>query len=309
MAQAGATWDVIATEVGQIGLILGSDVLYPEVGRLLAYQGADMLIVQAACTDQLLYQKIRAGTLARMQDNQLFAAVSFLVGDNRLSRAQRTPFTGKSAIFGPQELTPRSNGVLVEMGNLRSEGVLAAQWDFAALRELWESSETPVRRQLPLQQAGQMLAQLYARLQALPKVATLEQLTVSGASGGGSTKRELLPTQSLDDLTVIATVTQRWPPLLETPEELLDVPVVEDEDDFLISRPGYTEQGNDAANSVLAASEGAHNEPLKYLPTEQRNGEQHSSEVRNGESDGERSEKGEDETDEMDAVAGTDKGR
>jgi predicted amidohydrolase len=127
LAQVGATWDVIPTEVGQIGLILGSDVLYPEVGRLLAYQGADLLIVQAACTDELLYQKIRAGTLARMQDNQLFAAVSFLVGDNRLSRAQRTPFSGKSAIFAPQELSPRSNGVLVEMGNLRSEGVLAAE--------------------------------------------------------------------------------------------------------------------------------------------------------------------------------------
>lgn len=309
LAQAGATWDVIATEVGQIGLILGSDVLYPEVGRLLAYQGADMLIVQAACTDQLLYQKIRAGTLARMQDNQLFAAVSFLVGDNRLSRAQRTPFTGKSALFAPQELTPRSNGVLVEMGNLRSEGVLAAQWDFAALRELWETSETPVRRQLPLQQAGQMLAQLYARLQALPKVATLEQLTVSGASGGGSTKRELLSTQSLDDLTVIATVTQRWPPPLETPEELLDAPVVEDEDDFLISPDSFTGQDKDAAGNGLSGGEGARNEPIEYLTIEQRTNEQSNGEVRNGESDGERSEKGEDETDEMDAVAGTDKGR
>jgi predicted amidohydrolase len=303
LAQAGATWDVIPTEVGQIGLILGSDVLYPEVGRLLAYQGAELFVVQAACTDSLLYQKIRAGTLARMQDNQLFAAVSFLVGDNRLSRAQRTPFVGKSAIFAPQELTPRSNGVLVEMGNLRSEGVLAAQWDFAALRELWETSETPVRRQLPLQQAGQLLAQLYARLQALPKVANLEELRETGSSSRTS-KRELAPPQSLDDLVVIATVTQRWPLQLLAPEPSTYAPVIEDDDNFLIEADDFgdmhadqaantsrTELDELAATAALDANVNGNGENSHAAETEGHD------------------ETGEDETDEMDAVAGTDRGR
>jgi hypothetical protein len=156
-----------------------------------------------------------------MQDNQLFAAASFLIGDNQLSRAQRTPFIGKSAIFAPQELTPRNNGVLVEMGSLHSEGVLAAQWDFAALRDLWENSETPIRRHLPLQQAGQALAQLYARLQALPKVAQLDQLPGSEVPPEEIAKPKMISTQTLDDLVVIATVTQRWPPELDTVEEPL----------------------------------------------------------------------------------------
>jgi hypothetical protein len=255
----------------------------------------------------MLYQKVRTGTLARMQDNQLFAAVSFLVGDNRLSRVQRTPFTGKSAIFAPQELTPRSNGVLVEMGNLRSEGVLAAEWDFASLRELWETSETPVRRQLPLQQAGQLLAQLYARLQALPKVATLEQLTEGGASGLVGTKREDMPTQSLDDLFVIAAVTQRWPPPVETLESLYGTPVVENEEQFLavpvdLDAKGKAEASRKRRESgTLERVEEIGDEPVNYLAAGPANGEIH-----NGESSGE---KGEDETDEMDAVAGADKGR
>ncbi len=209
LAQPGATWDVIPSEVGRIGLILGSDVLYPEVGRLLAYQGADLLVVQAACVDQLLYQKVRAGALARMQDNQLFAVTSFLVGDNQLSRAQRTPFMGKSAILAPQELTPRENGVLVEMGNLRSEGVLAALWDFMALRELWENSETPLRRQVPVQQAGQVLAQLYARLQALPRSLEVSELQTGNAPALGPPGQSQV--QTLDDLAIISTTTQRWP--------------------------------------------------------------------------------------------------
>lgn len=205
LAQAGSTWDVIPTEIGRIGLILGSDILYPEVGRLLAYQGADVLVVQAAPGDLLLYNKVRAGVLARMQDNQLFAAASYLVGDNRFSRGQRTPFVGKSAIFAPQELTPRSNGVLVEMGSARSEGVVAAEWDFAALRGLWESSDTPVRSQLPLQQAGQVLAQLYAKLQRLPRVVEPAQLPVAEPPPHPDA------IQQLDDLVVIGSVTSRWP--------------------------------------------------------------------------------------------------
>ncbi|NJN82390.1 MAG: hypothetical protein HC802_09040 [Caldilineaceae bacterium] len=137
LAQPGATWEVIHTEVGRIGVMIGSDVLYPEVGRLLAYQGAEILVSLAACPNPVLYNKLRAGILARMQDNQLFAAASYLVGDNQLSRGLREPFVGKSAIFAPQELTPRFNGVMVEMGSLRSEGVVAAEWDFVALKRLW----------------------------------------------------------------------------------------------------------------------------------------------------------------------------
>ena len=54
--------------------MIGSDVLFPEVGRLLAFQGAEVLITLAAATSQADYNKLRAGALARMQDNQLLAA-------------------------------------------------------------------------------------------------------------------------------------------------------------------------------------------------------------------------------------------
>jgi predicted amidohydrolase len=297
LAQAGTTWDVIATEVGRIGLILGSDVLYPEVGRLLAYQGADLFVVQAASTDELLYQKLRAASLARMQDNQLFAATSFLIGDNQLSHVQRTPFVGKSALFAPQELTPRSNGVLVEMGNLRSEGVLAAQWDFAALRALWETSETPVRRQLPLQQAGQVLAQLYAKLQALPKVAEPDQLTTAASSSASaSAKLARVPVQSLDDLVVIATATQRWPLLQEQsaiPTGFASVRVINDE--TFVTQP----------NGLVMVDEPS-TESMDEIPDEVLIDEDVTEDASEDQT-GEESEESEDETDEMDAVAGVDR--
>lgn len=220
LAQPGAEWNVIQTDVGRIGLMLGGDVLYPEIGRLLAYQGAEMLIAQGAATERVLYEKLRSGMLARMQDNQLFGAISFLVGNNDFSRRQRDPFAGKSAILAPQELTPNSSGVLVESANFRSESVMAAVWDFPALANLWDTSDTPVRSRLPMEKAGAALAQLYQQMQQLPRMADLPALAAPPGP----------PAVSLDELPILASVTARWP--LEATEDDMDGIDSGDEDDL-----------------------------------------------------------------------------
>ncbi len=208
----GNTWTTIQTEGGALGIMIGSDVLYPEVGRALAFQGAEVLVAQGASLSPTLYNKLRAGTLARMQDNQLFAVNSYLVGPNQLQGAGDSAFIGRSAIFAPQELTPRFNGVLVEMGNQVSEGVLTAEWDFIALKNLWETSETPLRRNLPLPQINKLLAALYEQVREMPRLADGEpasdEVETSVPMVAAST---VPPTISLDDLPVIASVTGRWP--------------------------------------------------------------------------------------------------
>lgn len=208
--QPGSNWEVIHTEAGALGIMIGSDVLFPEVGRLLAFQGAEVLITLAAATSQADYNKLRAGALARMQDNQLLAACAFLVGQDAFDGAHATTYLGKSAIFAPQELTPRFNGVLVEMGNFSSEGVLTAEWDFTALRALWEKSDARLRHQFNASQASQILATIYRQLQSM---ARLED------QGGAADNAALVEVQAstkpliaLDDLPIIASITSRWPP-------------------------------------------------------------------------------------------------
>jgi len=236
----GSTWRIVETEVGRAGIVVGSDVLYPEVGRLLAYQGADFLLVQGACPTTAYYNKLRAGTLARMQDNQLFAAASFLVGENPLrprvaststsaapaGAATCSSFVGRSAVFAPQELTPRSNGVQVEMGPGFSEGVITAEWDLNALRRLWETSDTPLRRALPPAEAALLMQTLYAQLRALPPVSLPELLTgpesvgesvdVAGAAGASEEVaaglRESIEEEvELEMLPLLGSVTSHWP--------------------------------------------------------------------------------------------------
>lgn len=221
LAQPGHEWNVIPSPVGRIGLMLGGDLLYPEVGRLLAYQGAELLIGQGAATERVLYEKLRAGMLARMQDNQLFAAISFLVGHNEFSRRQRDPFVGRSSVLAPQELTPRASGILVESSNFRSESVLSAVWDFEELADLWETSDTPVRSQLPLEAVGPALAQLYRKMNQLPEgpdallAAPEKQEPETKEHPVELEERVTLPKRtnsmlSLDDLPVLASVTSYW---------------------------------------------------------------------------------------------------
>jgi hypothetical protein len=131
-------------------------------------------------------------------------------GQDAFDGAHATTYLGKSAIFAPQELTPRFNGVLVEMGNFSSEGVLTAEWDFTALRALWEKSDARLRHQFNASQASQILATIYRQLQSMPR---LED------QGGAADNAALVEVQAstkpliaLDDLPIIASITSRWPP-------------------------------------------------------------------------------------------------
>jgi len=96
-------------------------------------------------------------------------------------------------------------------------------WDFQALAELWETSDTPVRSRLPLEAVGPALAQLYQKMKQLPKGSNAlltpppdDQEPETGGRPGGNEKRKSLttttkPTLSLDDLPVLASATSYWP--------------------------------------------------------------------------------------------------
>jgi hypothetical protein len=135
-----------------------------------------MLLTIAATKRPAVYHKIRQGALARCQENQLYGLVSFLVGPDPFAGDEEPVFMGKSAVFAPLDFTPRFTGVMTELGSAQAEGVITAEWDYPALRELWSATETPLRREMPLEQVG-LLAQVYGRAltldasQQLPPVA------------------------------------------------------------------------------------------------------------------------------------------
>lgn len=165
--EPGTHWQVIPTPVGRLGLLLGRDMLYPEPGRLLAYAGAEVMVGLAASGEEALYQRQRSGLLARVEENQVYGVMSFAVGANpftpvKASQRDASAFVGRSLLAAPISMTPRHNGVLVEMGTDSTEGLLTAEWDFPALQRLWVEDEPAVRRTMPVPQAGRLLAAVYA---------------------------------------------------------------------------------------------------------------------------------------------------
>ncbi len=168
LATPGDVWHVVATPVGRIGILIGEEALYPEAGRVLAYQGADLLVTLAAVSDEALAAYIRHGTISRAQENRIFALTSFLVGKNYLATPESPDaLWGKSGIYAPLELTTRYTGVLVEMGTADAEGLLTAELNRNLLQQYWEQGSEPVRKRIPVDLFAQYLPALYTSRRTL----------------------------------------------------------------------------------------------------------------------------------------------
>lgn len=168
LATPGDAWHVIATPIGRIGILLGEEALYPESGRVLAYQGAELLVALAAVSDEALAAYIRHGAISRAQENRIFALTSFLVGKNYLATPEMPDtLKGKSGIYTPLELTVRYTGVLVEMGTADAEGLLTAELDRGLLQKYWEQGIEPVRKRIPVDLFASYLPALYGSRRTL----------------------------------------------------------------------------------------------------------------------------------------------
>ncbi|NLE77221.1 MAG: hypothetical protein GX605_10790 [Chloroflexi bacterium] len=171
LAEPSSDVAIFDTPVGRIGILFGVDALYPEMGRILALRGAQLLICLAACSGRPLAHKVRQAFEARVQENQLFGAIAFLVGRNLLAADHKDDFTGRSAVLAPAEMTPRGNGILVELGTESNEGLVAGSLDFGLLGQVQALSETPLRRAMRMDLFARHLPGFYSGGQSLQEAA------------------------------------------------------------------------------------------------------------------------------------------
>ena len=148
---------VLPTELGRLGVIIGSDALLPEPARALAVKGAQLLVAPAACSGPVLHRQVRQAFHARVQENQLFGAISFLVGPNNLGAGR---YAGRSAVLAPIELASQRSGVLQEVGTASVASFVAAECDLDALHDVWDTADPPLRHRMPLA-CGPLLAGFY----------------------------------------------------------------------------------------------------------------------------------------------------
>jgi len=101
--RSGYKLPVFETGFGQLGVILGWDLAFPETARSLALDGADLLCVCAnwghpPAEDPALYvEEWRTYVQARALENSLF-----VVASNRIGEEYSYRFLGESMIVGPR---------------------------------------------------------------------------------------------------------------------------------------------------------------------------------------------------------------
>jgi len=115
--------------IARVGFVIGTDVEYPEVSRILALQGANVLLHPAAygswSAQHFLFDLWR-----EVQSNQVFGVQACAVGQ------------GQSAIYAPVEMTDDHQGDLGQRGFLAqaeltdAEEIVSATLDFEALQKV-----------------------------------------------------------------------------------------------------------------------------------------------------------------------------
>ncbi len=92
----GFKYPVIETEIGNIGLVLGWDLAFPEAARSLALEGAELLCVMANWETAQI-DEYKTYVKARALENAVFVAAS-----NRVGEDVTVNYGGESMIVGPR---------------------------------------------------------------------------------------------------------------------------------------------------------------------------------------------------------------
>jgi len=112
------------------GLVLGNDARHPEVGRIMALGGADLLLHSGAIEGSSPCWQQAAGMWAQVQQNQLFAVEAQLSG----TAAGFSSYNAAPAISAPCEITAGNTGYIIR-GNPGSP-LVYAELDLEALAKI-----------------------------------------------------------------------------------------------------------------------------------------------------------------------------
>ena len=123
-------------------MLICYDVEFPELGRILAQQGMQILFVPFLTDTQNGYSRVRHCAQARAIENECYVAISGCVGN--LPRVQNMDINyAQSAVFTPSDFQFPTNAVKAE-ATANTEMVLIADVDLSLLKELHEHGSVQV---------------------------------------------------------------------------------------------------------------------------------------------------------------------
>ncbi len=132
--QGGSGLKTFDTDCGKIGILICYDSEFPELSRLLADEGMDILFVPFLTDTQNGYSRVRHCSQARAIENECYVALAGSVGNLPNVHNMDIQFA-QSAVFTPCDFAFPTNGIKAE-AIANSEMVLIADVDIDLLTEL-----------------------------------------------------------------------------------------------------------------------------------------------------------------------------
>lgn len=125
---------VYETDAGKIGILVCYDVEFPELSRLLALEGMEILFVPFLTDTQNAFTRVKTCAQARAIENECFVAIAGGVGN--LPKVHNMDIQyAQSAVFTPSDFAFPTNGIKGE-ATPNSEAVLIVDVDLDLLKKL-----------------------------------------------------------------------------------------------------------------------------------------------------------------------------
>jgi predicted amidohydrolase len=132
--QGGDVVKTFDTDCGKIGVLICYDVEFPELPRLLADEGMQILFVPFLTDTQNGYSRVRHCAQARAIENECYVAIAGCVGN--LPKVHNMDIQyGQTMVFTPCDFAFPTNGVKAE-ATPNTEMILIADVDLDLLNEL-----------------------------------------------------------------------------------------------------------------------------------------------------------------------------
>jgi predicted amidohydrolase len=130
----GDELNVFETQWGKAAILTCYDIEFPELARAAALQGAELLLCPSYTESAYGYYRVRHCCQARAVENQVFVALSGLVGSLVEHRPQIDHGYCQSGLFTPCDFPFAPDGV-VQVGEMNEDMIVFAEADFSKLRD------------------------------------------------------------------------------------------------------------------------------------------------------------------------------
>ncbi|MEU9329992.1 nitrilase-related carbon-nitrogen hydrolase [Streptomyces canus] len=137
--------DLLITQVGPftVGLLICADIQFPELSRYLVAKGVDLILCPSLTWNRRGAFRVRTGCHARAIENQLYVAMSPLIGSSGLPEDAPLYTTGTAVVTGPVDKNVGRNDGVMAIAETAKEELVVVELDRELLLSSRDAPEPP----------------------------------------------------------------------------------------------------------------------------------------------------------------------